>query len=185
LSGMGKIKRILKAIRYDLLPLTRDGVAAGNHVFGGIVLDKETLATVVAGTNNRQANPIYHGEIDTIQRFFALKDRPAPAKCVFVASHDPCPMCISAIAWAGFKEIWVLFGYDDVAKEFGMPVDLMMYKEIFGAERANADNMFFRKYSLKEEAAKDPDAAALEREIEEITAAYAQLEVCDFEYPGM
>ncbi|MCE5201218.1 MAG: deaminase [Synergistaceae bacterium] len=182
---MRKIECIIKAIQNDLLPLTRKSVAAGNHVFGGLVIDARTLETVVAGTNNRQSNPIYHGEIDTIQRFFALKDRPAPEDCIFVASHDPCSMCISAIAWSGFREIWVLFGYEDVAKDFDMPVDLMMYHDIFGAAGANPDNSFFKKYSLKDEAAKEQDSAVLAAEMEEIAAAYAALEVQDFDYPGM
>ena len=181
---MSKIEHILDAIKTDLLPLTQRGVTAGNHVFGGLVLRADTLETVTAGTNNRQDNPIYHGEIDTIQRFFAAA-HPAPEECIFVASHDPCSMCISAIAWSGFKEIWVLFGYDDVAKDFDMPVDLTMYKEVFGAEGARPDNIFFKKYSLSAEAKKEPNAAELARKIQELAADYAKLEVKDFDYPSM
>lgn len=182
---MNKISRILDVIKDDLLPVTRAGVAAGNHVFGAAVLDAKTLDTVVAGSNNRCANPIYHGEIDTLQRFFAMKNHPSPSDCIFVASHDPCPMCISAVAWSGFREIWVLFEYEDLAKDFNMPVDLMMYKEVFGANGARAENAFFRKYSLRSEAAKEPDAAELEEKIGRLAEEYAALEVSDFDYPGM
>ena len=51
---MTKIENILKAIKDDLLPLTKKGVEEGNHVFGGLVLDAASLKTIVAGTNNRQ-----------------------------------------------------------------------------------------------------------------------------------
>lgn len=180
-----KIENILKAIKDDLLPLTKKGVEEGNHVFGGLVLDAGSLKTIVAGTNNRQVNPIFHGEIDTILRFFSMKGHPAPSECIFVASHDPCSMCISAIAWSGFKEIWVLFGYEDVAKDFEMPVDLMMYKEVFGVEGAKNINMFFRKYSIKRESENEPNAATLKEKIEELEKLYSSLEVKDFEYPGM
>ena len=182
---MTKIENILKAIKDDLLPLTKKGVEEGNHVFGGLVLDAASLKTIVAGTNNRQGNPIFHGEIDTILRFFSMKGRPAPSECIFVASHDPCSMCISAIAWSGFREIWVLFGYEDVAKDFEMPVDLMMYKEIFGVERAKDENLFFRKYSIKRESENESNAAILKEKIEELEKLYSSLEVKDFEYPGM
>ncbi|MDD4159479.1 MAG: deaminase [Synergistaceae bacterium] len=182
---MTKIENILRAIKEDLLPLTRKGVEEGNHVFGGLVLDAGSLKTIVAGTNNRQGNPIFHGEIDTIMRFFSMKDHPDPSECIFVASHDPCSMCISAIAWSGFKEIWVLFGYEDVAKDFEMPVDLIMYKEIFGAEGAKEKNLFFRKYSIKHELEKEPDPSALMEQINEIANIYSSLEVKDFNYPGM
>ena len=63
---MTKIENILTAIKDDLLPLTKKGVEEGNHVFGGMVLDAASLKTIVAGTNNRQGNPIFHGEIDTV-----------------------------------------------------------------------------------------------------------------------
>ncbi len=182
---LSKIEKILDAIRNDLIPLTKKGVEEGNHVFGGLILETETYKTVVAGTNNRQKNPIFHGEIDTILRFFSMKDHPDPSKCIFVASHDPCSMCISAIAWSGFKEIWVLFGYEDVAKDFEMPVDLMIYKEVFGVKGAREDNIFFKKYNIKREAKKAHNSKDLEKKIEEIERLYRSLEVNGFSYPGM
>ncbi len=180
-----KIEGILRAIKEDLLPLTKKGVQEGNHVFGGLVLDSTTFETIVAGTNNRQGNPIFHGEIDTILRFFGTKNHPDPANCIFVASHDPCSMCISAIAWSGFKEVWVLFGYEDVAKDFEMPVDLMIYKEVFGVKGVKEQNIFFKKYSIKREARKEPNAKDLEKKISEIEQIYSSLEVKGFSYPGM
>jgi len=182
---MNKIEHILQAIKNDLLPVTKAGVEAGNHVFGGIILEAKTLETVVAGSNNRQLNPIYHGEIDTLQRFFKIKDHPAPCDCIFIASHDPCPMCISAIAWAGFREIWVLFDYQAVSDNFDMPVDLIMYKEIFDTEGARAENVFFKKYSIRQEAAKELNSAQLAGQINDIYNIYSSFKVQDFFYPGI
>lgn len=182
---MNKIEKILDAIDKDLLPLTRRGVLAGNHVFGGLVLDARTLDTVTAGTNNRCVNPIYHGEIDTIMRFFALKDRPKPEDCLFVASHEPCSMCASAIAWAGFREVWVLFGAETMTGDFDMPVDMKMYRDIFGVSGVKEVNSFYRKYELKREAAQTPEAAALAGKISHLEEEYGRLEVKDFQYPGM
>lgn len=182
---MNKPELILKAIKEELVPLTEKGVAAGNHLFGGLVLRADDLSPVVAGSNDRVTNPIYHGEIDTIRRFFALKDRPAPSKCIFVASHDPCSMCASAIAWAGFPELWVLFSYEDVEKAFGMPVDLTMYRELFGTDGVRENNLFFKKYYLREEAAKTEKAAELSAEIKELEKSYAAMKIANFEYPGM
>lgn len=184
---MNKPEMIIKAIRHDLLLETSIGVEAGGHVFGAVVLDKATLSPVIAGSNNRMENPIYHGEVETLRRFFACPNHPKPKDCIFVASHDPCSMCISAIAWAGFDEVWVLFNYEDVKKSFGMPVDLLMYKEIFGAEGARPQNAFFKKYDLKAEAAKEENAEQLAASISEIEALYAQIgkQVRDFDYPGM
>lgn len=179
-----KPQQIIKAIKERLIPFTEKQVEAGNHVFGGIVLD-QAGNVVTVGSNDRVTNPIYHGEIDTIRRFFANEKHPDPARCIFVSSHAPCPMCISAIAWAGFREIWVLFDYEDVKESFDMPVDLMMYKEVFCAEGATAENAFFKKYDLRTEAAKQKNAAELAKEIAEIETLYGAMKVRDFNYPGM
>ena len=180
-----KIEKILRAIRGALLPLTERMVERGNHVFGGLVLRAEDCSVVAAGSNDRVENPIYHGEIDTLRRFFALTERPAPQDCIFVASHAPCPMCASAIAWAGFREVWMLYGYEAVKEGFDMPVDLMMYREIFGADGQRAENAFYTLRCLRDEAAKYPGRPALASLLSEIDAAYAAMRVKDFEYPGM
>ena len=86
-----KIEKILRAIRGALLPLTERMVERGNHVFGRLVLRAEDCSVVAAGSNDRVENPIYPGKIDTLRRFFALAERPAPQGCIFVASPAPPP----------------------------------------------------------------------------------------------
>ena len=117
-----KIEKILRAIRGALLPLTERMVEAGNHVFGGLVLCAEDCSVVAAGSNDRVENPIYHGEIDTLRRFFALAERPAPQACIFVASHPPCPMCPSATAWPGLPPGRLLYGHQAATDGLHLPL---------------------------------------------------------------
>jgi len=180
-----KIQTILEVIRDEVLPLTESQVAYGNHVFGGAILRSDTLTSVMVGSNNRRENPLFHGEIDTLNRFFKLPVRPASSDLLFVATHDPCPMCAAAIAWAGFRELWVLFDYKDVEVEFGMSVDHMMYREVFGVEGARADNQFFTKISLKKAIAESSERVRLQQIADEIRKRYAALTVQDFDYPGI
>lgn len=180
-----KIRSILEVIRDEVLPLTEAEVARGNHLFGGAILRADTMTSVMVGSNNRVENPLFHGEVDTLNRFFKLPVRPASRDLIFVATHDPCPMCAASIAWAGFKELWVFFGYKDVEAAFGMPVDLMMYREVFGVEGVRPENAFFKKHSLKKAAAASSEKGKLQPILDEIEKRYAALEVQDFEYPGM
>lgn len=180
-----KVRKILEVIRDEVLPLTEAEVARGNHVFGAAILRADTMTSVMVGSNNRIENPLYHGEIDTLNRFFKLPVRPPCEDLIFAATHDPCPMCASAIAWAGFKELWVLFDYKEVAAAFDMPVDLTMYREVFGVEGVRPENAFFKKHSLKKAAAGVSEKNGLQSILDEIERRYAALEVQDFEYPGM
>ncbi|MYZ46445.1 nucleoside deaminase [Propylenella binzhouense] len=126
--------RLLSVIEAEIVPLTRAGVAAGNKIFGAAVLRKADLSLVVAGTNRETANPLWHGEIATLDAFFALpqSSRPAPGDCVFLSTHEPCPLCLSAITWAGFDNFTYLFGYADTRDAFAIPHDLRILEEVFG-----------------------------------------------------
>ena len=90
-------------IEAEIVPLTRRGVAEGNKVFGAAVLRKSDLSLVLAGTNNETANPLWHGEIHTLKLLYEMPRpaRPAPADCLFLSTHEPCSMCLSAITWGG------------------------------------------------------------------------------------
>ena len=178
-----KIEKILDVIRDEILPLSESEVTRGNHVFGGAILRLDTMTSVMVGSNNRVENPLFHGEIDTLIRFFKLPVRPRPNELVFLATHEPCPMCAAAIAWAGFKELWVLFGAREMAEDFNMPVDMEMYKELFGANGVRPDNIFFKKYSILE-AIEELGTDRFNEAIDEIRTRYVAMEVADFEYPG-
>jgi tRNA(Arg) A34 adenosine deaminase TadA len=180
-----KIEKMLDSIRDEILPLTECEVKRGNHVFGGAILRQDTMTSVMVGSNNRIENPLFHGEIDTLNRFFKLPVRPRTDELIFLATHDPCPMCAAAIAWAGFREVWALFGYKDVESEFNMPVDLEMYRELFGAGGVRGENKFFKKYSLKEAIEESSDPERYTETLEDIEKRYAAMKVSDFEYPGM
>jgi tRNA(Arg) A34 adenosine deaminase TadA len=180
-----KIERMLDVIKDEILPLTECEVKRGNHVFGGAVLREDTMTSVMVGSNNRVESPLFHGEMDALNRFFKLPVRPKTSELIFLATHDPCPMCAAAIAWAGFRELWVLFSYRDIEEEFGMTVDIEMYREIFGANGARSENKFFVKRSILDAIDESSDPEKFGPVLEEIRKRYGALDVSGFEYPGL
>ncbi len=98
-----RVNRLLDVIEHEICPLTETGVAAGNKVFGAAILNKSDWSTVLAATNNETENPLWHGEMHAIKKLYELSParRPAPKDCIFVATHEPCSLCLSAIAWGG------------------------------------------------------------------------------------
>ena len=143
---------MLTVLREDVLPLTQEGVRAGNKVFGAAVLRKASLELVIAGTNEETRNPLLHGEISCLNGYWSLpgESRPPPAECLFLSSHEPCPMCLSAIAWSGFDNFYYLFSYEDSRDEFEIPHDLAILAEVFRCpDGAYADaNAYWKSYHL-------------------------------------
>jgi tRNA(Arg) A34 adenosine deaminase TadA len=91
-------------------------VAAGNKVFGAAILCKSDLSLVVAGTNDEIDNPLWHGEVHTLNRFYELPGPHPTRDLVFISTHEPCTMCMSAIT-SGFDNFYAYSIADIVDSE--------------------------------------------------------------------
>lgn len=127
------LSTLLRVTEEQIVPLTRRGVSSGSKLFGAAILSRADLAPVTVATNDERSSPLLHGEINCIQQFFAspADGRPATADCVFLATHEPCSLCLSGIAWAGFREFYYLFTYEDSRDLFAIPHDIDILQEVF------------------------------------------------------
>ncbi len=169
--------RLLEVIESDILPLTKAGVTAGNKIFGAALLHKDSLETVVAETNNETENPLWHGEMHALKRFYEIPDaqRPATEDLIFLSTHEPCSLCLSAITWCGFDNFYYFFSYQDSRDAFAIPHDLKILKEVFGREDYEAKNEFWTSHSVNELIQKTTTAAALLERAKEIHQQYDAL----------
>ena len=147
-----KYNKILDIFLNNLIPETKISVSKGNKIFGAFVLNKTDLSLVVTGVNNEIENPIYHGEISTIINFFKLRNL-NPKDYLFISSHEPCSLCLSAITWSGFDNFYYLFHYEETESTFNIPYDLKILKEVFKIDKGqySKNNTFWQSYSIIEE----------------------------------
>lgn len=146
------VRRLLNVMEQEIVPLTEQGVGEGNKVFGAALVRKADLSLVLAETNNETENPLWHGEVHLLKRFYELPvSRQENTKdMVFLSTHEPCTMCMSAIAWAGFDNFYYFFSHEDSRDSFAIPHDLKMLKDVFGLEPGgyNHDNAFWQSHSM-------------------------------------
>lgn len=171
--------RLLDVMEHDILPMTAQGVAEGNKVFGAALLRKSDMSVVIAGTNKETNNPLLHGEISTLNQFYELPDRPSTSELSFLSTHEPCPLCLSAITWAGFDNFYYFFSFEDSRDAFDIPHDLKILKEVFGVENGEyrASNAYWSSYSIPELVNAEPESErdALRQQEQRIRARYAEL----------
>jgi tRNA(Arg) A34 adenosine deaminase TadA len=175
------ITRLLDVIENDIAPLTRREIARGNKIFGAAILRKADLSLVIAETNNEVENPLWHGEMHALKKLYE-RDRaslPAPKDCIFLATHEPCSLCLSAITWGGYDNFYYLFSHEQSRDAFAIPHDLRILKEVFTLEPGgyNATNAYWTSYAIMEMLATldRGNREALLQRIDDITALYADL----------
>ncbi|KAH9907532.1 cytidine/deoxycytidylate deaminase family protein [Xylariomycetidae sp. FL2044] len=150
------LQTLLRTIEHSIIPLTTRGVSSGSKLFGAAILSKATLEPLTVATNNEAESPLLHGEINCIQQFFSTsssssssssspsnnnnnnnnntfppEQRPDPRDCVFLTTHEPCSLCLSGIAWAGFDNFYYLFTYADSRDLFAIPYDIRILEQVF------------------------------------------------------
>ena len=77
------------------------------HPFSARILEKSTgRSVVVVNRVIAKKDPTAHAEIEAIRKAgekgFNFED------CTIFCSGEPCPMCATAIAWAGMKRVYYL-----------------------------------------------------------------------------
>jgi len=185
------LSRLLDVIEFDVAPKTRAGVERGNKLFGAAILRKSDLSLIVAETNNETENPLWHGEMHAIKRFYELpaEQRSSPKDCLFLATHEPCSLCLSGITWSGFDNFYFLFSHQDSADSFAIPYDIQILKAVYavpdpdrdtaapGRDLYNRTNAYFVSHDMSHMIG-GLDRGSKERltaRVDDITALYADL----------
>jgi len=126
-----------------------------------------------------------------IKRFHELPpaSRPDPRDCLFLATHEPCSLCLSGITWSGFDNFYYLFSYEQTRDSFGIPHDIRILQEVYqvpdpdrdavpaGRPLYNRKNAFFESHDLQQMIA-GLDRSSREQltaRVDDLTALYADL----------
>ena len=135
------------------IELSIENVANGGGPFGAVIVrNGEIIAT---GTNRVTANndPTAHAEVSAIREACAKVKNFKLEGATCYTSCEPCPMCLSALYWAGVERIVYgntkedakainfddSFIYDEIAKPYALraiPIQNLMREEALAGFRA-------------------------------------------------
>jgi len=128
---MSFIERIMKIAIHE----AEISLKEGNHGFGAVIVKDNEILSQAHDEEETLCDPTSHAEINAIKRAAKIIGKNL-SKCMIVSTHEPCPMCSSAIVWSGIVE--VAYGYSiEQSIEQGRKRINLSCKEVF--DRAEKD----------------------------------------------
>jgi tRNA(adenine34) deaminase len=73
------------------------------YPFGAVLIDGTTERVLAEGINRVTESPIFHGEMDAINNCAHNNPQIDWNKLILYTTAEPCPMCQSAIVFAGIR----------------------------------------------------------------------------------
>ena len=111
---------LTNTILKQIIPKTKISITKGNKIFGAAIINKKDFSTICIGTNNEIINPLFHGEVSAINKFVKISNKKniKASDCIFLSTHEPCSLCLSAITWCGFDNFYYFFSIFQYKKCF-------------------------------------------------------------------
>ncbi len=178
---MNKYNIFINTIIDDIIPQSKIAISKGNKIFGAAILKKSDYSLITVGTNNEIENPLWHGEISALKNYYQIppNKRASTKDCIFISTHEPCSLCLSAITWTGFDNFYYFFPYALTNNKFNIPHDLNILKEVFKINQGNYNNKnrYWQSYSIidKINLMKDPEYTQLNEKVKKINGIYSDL----------
>lgn len=108
--------------------LSYDNIDRGGGPFGAVIVkDNEVVATGVNSVTPDN-DPTAHAEVNAVRHACRKLGTFKLTGCTIYSSCEPCPMCLSALYWAGIRKVYYGNTKEDAAAiEFS---DKFIYDEI-------------------------------------------------------
>lgn len=86
--------------------LSIENIDNGGGPFGAVIVRDGEIVSTGVNTVTNDSDPTAHAEINAIRHACKKLQTFQLTGCVIYSSCEPCPMCLSALYWAGVSKIY-------------------------------------------------------------------------------
>ena len=121
----------------------------GNNGFGSVIVYKNEIIAKDHDREETDADPTSHAEMNAIRKASKILGKDLNL-CTIVSTHEPCPMCTSAIVWANIGTVVYGYSIEEAIKQGRRRIDVRC-RELFLRSNRNVkivENILFEDCSL-------------------------------------
>lgn len=112
----------------EAVRLSIENIDRGGGPFGAVIVRDGKIISRGANSVTLDNDPTAHAEVNAIRNACRALDTFQLGGCIVFSSCEPCPMCLSALYWAGVRKIFYGNTKEDAAAiDFS---DKFIYDEI-------------------------------------------------------
>lgn len=93
--------------------LAEENIDRGGGPFGAVIVRDGEIVSTGVNTVTLTNDPTAHAEVNAIRSACACQKTFSLKGCTVYSSCEPCPMCLSALYWAGVSRIYYGNTQDD------------------------------------------------------------------------
>ena len=108
--------------------LACENIDHGGGPFGAVIVKDGEVIAAAGNSVTLDNDPTAHAEVNAIRKACSLTRNFKLDGCVVYSSCEPCPMCLSALYWAGVSRIY--YGNTAADADNIYLGDYFIYKEI-------------------------------------------------------
>lgn len=101
------------------MQLAIDQAKGADYPFGAAIVRGESVLALGRNSTKRLHDPTAHAEMEAIRAFLKGHEPDDFTTTTIYASGEPCPMCMGAIIWCGFKRLVYAASISELSKEIG------------------------------------------------------------------
>lgn len=94
----------------------KQSLCEGNHGFGAVLVSDNEVITKAHDEEKTKKDCTSHAEMNVIRLASSIIGKDLSGYTI-VSTHEPCPMCASAIVWSGVNKIAYGYSIEDSIKQ--------------------------------------------------------------------
>lgn len=112
----------------------------GNNGFGAVIIYKNEILVRTHDMEDTRQDATSHAELNAI-KIASRKLGKDLSSCILISTHEPCPMCATAVIWSGINTIAYGYSIEDAISQGRKRINITC-EEIF--KRADTDIKIYK-----------------------------------------